>query len=107
MMETILRNIFAEGKERMLQRKVYYDNLGADAADRIRAQMRREGEGFLRRINRLLSSYDRDRNPQAPGGKRHYAALRVYFFATSPGGGKPALPVRGARSKPPIGRKRK
>jgi hypothetical protein len=107
LIETILRNIFAEGKERMLQRKVYYDNLGADAADRIRAQMRREGERFLRRINRLLSSYDRDRNPQAPGGERHYAALGVYFFDTSPGGGKPALPVRAARSKPAAGRKRK
>jgi hypothetical protein len=107
LIETILRNIFAGGKERMLQRKVYYDNLGADAADRIRAQMRREGERFLCRINRLLSTYDRDRNPQAPGGERHYAALGVYFFDTSPSNGKPALPVRAARSKAPTGRKRK
>src|SRR5260370_944697 len=100
LIETILRNIFAEGKERMLQRKVYYDNLGADAADRIRAQMRREGERFLRRINRLLSRYDRDRNPQAPGGERHYAALGVYFFDTSTSARKHALPVRPPRLRP-------
>jgi Family of unknown function (DUF6502) len=77
---TILRNIFSGRNERLLQRKVYYDNLGSDAADRVRAQMRREGERFLRRINRLLSRFDRDRNPQAPGGERYYASLGVYFF---------------------------
>ncbi len=107
LIETILRNIFAEGKERMLQRKVYYDNLGADAMDRIRAEMRREGERFLRRINRLLSRYDRDRNPHAPGGESHYAALGVYFFDESPSGGKYAPPARAARSKQATGRKRK
>ncbi|HEV3109215.1 MAG TPA: DUF6502 family protein [Candidatus Binataceae bacterium] len=104
LIETILRNIFAGGKERMLQRKVYYDNLGADAMDRVRAEMRREGERFLRRINRLLSKYDRDRNPQAPGGERRYATLGVYFFDDSE---KPAPPVRAARSKRTSGRKRK
>jgi Family of unknown function (DUF6502) len=82
LIETILRNIFSARKERLLQRKVYYDNLGSAAADRVRAQMRREGERFLRRINRLLSRFDRDRNPQAPGGEPYYASLGVYFFET-------------------------
>jgi len=80
LIETILRNIFAEGRERLLQRKVYYDNLGSDAAARIRTEIRREGERFLRRIDRLLSRYDRDRNPHAPGGDRRYAALGIYFL---------------------------
>ena len=80
LIETILRNIFAEGRERLLQRKVYYDNLGSDAAARIRTEIRREGERFLRRIDRLLSRYDRDRNPDAPGGDRRYAALGIYFL---------------------------
>ena len=107
LIETILRNIFGGEKERMLQRKIYYDNLGADAVDRIRAEMRREGERFLRRINRLLSRYDRDRNPRAPGGERHYAALGVYFFDDTVSGGRHASPVRAARSKQARGRKRK
>jgi len=80
LIETILRNVFAEGRERLLQRKVFYDNLGSDAATRIRTQIRREGERFLRRIDRLLSHYDRDRNPRAPGGDRRYAALGIYFL---------------------------
>lgn len=81
---TILRNIFSESGELLLQRKVYFDNLGSDAAARIRAEMRREGEQFLQRINRLLASYDRDRNPRAPGGDRHYAGVGVYYFEAEP-----------------------
>jgi uncharacterized protein DUF6502 len=80
LVETVLRNIFDEGSSRLLQRKVYYDNLGGDGTARIRAEMRREGERFLRRVNRLLARYDRDRNPSAPGGERLYAGLGVYFF---------------------------
>jgi uncharacterized protein DUF6502 len=80
LIETILRNTFAEEPELLLQRKVYYDNLGSEAATRIRAKMRREGERFLRRMNRLLAAYDRDRNPQAAGGERYYAGIGVYFF---------------------------
>jgi uncharacterized protein DUF6502 len=84
LVETILRNILVEERERLLQRKVYFDNLGSDAVMRVRAEVRREGERFLRRMNRLLARYDRDRNPKAPGGERHYAALGVYFFDAKP-----------------------
>src|SRR6266542_2615269 len=84
LVETILRNILVEERERLLQRKVYFDNLGSDAATRVRAEVRREGERFLRRMNRLLARYDRDRNPKAPGGERHYAGLGVYFFDEKP-----------------------
>ena len=82
LIETILRNAFAESSEPLLQRKVYYDNLGGDAMQRIRAEMRREGERFLRRVNRLLARHDRDRNPKAAGGDRHYGGVGVYFFET-------------------------
>jgi hypothetical protein len=46
----------------------------------VRAAMRREGERFLRRVNRLLAAHDRDRNPRAAGGERYYAGIGVYFF---------------------------
>ena len=80
LIDTILTNIFAESDEPLLQRKVYFDNLGKEASARIRAEMRREGERFVRRVNRLLSRYDRDRNPRAPAGDRYYAGVGVYFF---------------------------
>src|SRR5438093_4332329 len=97
LVETILRNILAEERERLLQRKVYFDNLGSDAARRIRAEMRREGERFLRRMNRLLARYDRDRTPKAPGGERHYAGLGVYFFDERPAAGR-ALRARAGKA---------
>jgi hypothetical protein len=80
LIETILVNILGETNERLLQRKVFFDNLGAEGGSRVRAEMRREGERFLRRVNRLLARYDRDRNPRAPGGDRHYAGVGVYYF---------------------------
>jgi hypothetical protein len=93
LVDTILRNILGEG-DRLLQRKVFFDNLGADAAGRIRAEMRREGERFLRRVNRLLARHDRDRNPRADGGDRHYAGIGVYFFEG------PSAPARPERTRP-------
>jgi len=93
LVETILRNVLAERADPALQRKVYFDNLGSDGADRIRAEMRREGERFLRRVNRLLSRYDRDRNPNAPGGNAYYAGIGVYFFEDE------AAPQSGARPR--------
>jgi hypothetical protein len=99
LVETILRNVLAERADPALQRKVYFDNLGSDGADRIRAEMRREGERFLRRVNRLLSRYDRDRNPKAPGGDPYYAGIGVYFFEdeSAPQGGTRPPRKRAAR----------
>ncbi len=78
--ETMLGNIFDEEAEALLQRKVFYDNLGAAGAERVRREMRREGERFLRRVDRLLAKHDRDRNPQAADGDRRYAGMGVYYF---------------------------
>jgi hypothetical protein len=103
LIETILQNIFAEQSERLLQRKVYYDNLGGDAQKQIRAAMRREGERFLRRVNRLLAKHDRDRNPKAAGGERYYAGIGVYFFESSEQRGAP----RPSRPRRPAARRAK
>lgn len=80
MVETLLRNVLAEEPFPLLQRKVYYDNLGSDAMPRLRREIRRQGERFLRGMNRLLAKYDRDRNPRAPGGARRSAGIGLYAF---------------------------
>ncbi len=80
LVETMLRNIVADAGDLLLQRKVYYDNLGVSGLGRVREQVRREGERFLRRVDRLLSKFDRDRNAKAPGGDRQYAGVGVYYF---------------------------
>ncbi len=76
---TIVHNI--EHPERPhLQRKVMYDNIGADALKALNVEARRLGEEFIRRANALLASYDRDRNDEAPGGKRTRVVLGTYYF---------------------------
>jgi len=102
LIETILHNIFNADQDLLLQRKVYYDNLGSAAAKRIRTELRREGERFLRRTNRLLARYDRDRNPKAAGGERLYAGLGVYVFESMANVDPPAQappPRKSRRSK--------
>lgn len=94
LVETILRNTFDEISAPLFQRKVYYDNLGSDAAARIRAELRREGERFLLRVNRLLAKHDRDRNPKAAGGDRYYAGIGAYFFENTGNREAPPAPAR-------------
>jgi len=92
----ILGNIERPDSPR-LQRKVVYDNVGAEALAEIRQKSAQLGEEFLRRGNALLSSYDRDRAAQAPGGRRSRVVLGIYFFDeeegdTQPPSASPAKP---------------
>lgn len=76
---TIMSNIDKPEAPR-LQRKVVYDNVGSEALAEIRQKTAQLGEEYLRRANSLLASYDRDRSPDAPGGRRSRVVLGIYFF---------------------------
>jgi hypothetical protein len=75
---TIAHNIDAPDAS-WLQRKVAYDNLGADALPELREAAKVIGTDFVRSANALLAARDRDRNPAAPGGRRSRAMLGVYY----------------------------
>lgn len=75
----IAHNLEHPAHDAFLQQKVVYDNIGADALEELRAELRRLGEAFLRRVNKIISAKDRDRNPKAPGGERRRVALGVYY----------------------------
>jgi len=94
---TIVHNIENPDSAR-LQRKVVYDNVGAQALEQLRAEARRLGEEFIRRANTLLASYDRDRNPDAPAGKRSRVVLGAYYFEeeTTPREKPDTAPVKSA-----------
>ena len=77
--DTIAANIERPEAPR-LQRKVVYDNVGSEALEEIRQRSAELGEEFLRRANALLASYDRDRVPEAPGGRRSRVVLGIYHF---------------------------
>jgi hypothetical protein len=76
---TIMHNI-EHGDTPWLQRKVAYDNIGGDALPALQEEARHAGLDFVRRANALLSSYDRDRHPEAPGGRRSRVVVGVYYF---------------------------
>jgi hypothetical protein len=83
LVQTMVHNIFSQGKNLWVQQKVSYDNIGDDVTARVRAELRSKAERFLSETDRLLARYDRDRNPQAPGGERRYAGLGVYYFESA------------------------
>lgn len=76
---TIVHNV-EHGEAPWLQRKVVYDNIGADALVALREEARQAGLDFVRRANALLASYDRDRNSAAPAGRRSRVVVGVYYF---------------------------
>jgi hypothetical protein len=96
---TIARNI-EKPDDPWLQRKVVYDNVGAEALPEIEAEARHLGEEFIRRANVLIASYDRDRNPAAPGGERTRVVLGAYFFA-APADAEAAPPAEKPPQSPP------
>jgi len=75
---TIVHNI-EKPENAWLQRKVVYDNIGSDGLHQLEVESRRLGEEFIRRANALLASYDRDRTPHAPGGRRTRVVLGAYY----------------------------
>jgi hypothetical protein len=92
---TIAHNI-DEPEAPWLQRKVRYDNIGADALPELREAARSAGEEFVRRANALLAARDRDRNPGAPGGRRSRATLGVYYCEAD---SEPDDPPRSGRAR--------
>lgn len=104
--QTIAHNIEEPGTP-WLQRKVVYDNIGADALVALEAEARQLGEEFLRRANTLLASYDRDRNPSAPGGEQRRVVLGAYFLIDEEDATAAAEPPENNDPPPPPGRIRR
>lgn len=98
----ITHNIDHPDEEPFLQRKVWYDNIGHRALAELRHKVREAGTGFVQEINQVIASYDRDRNPEAPGGARKRVVLGVYYFEEDY---RPAQPETEAGE--PAGEKRK
>ncbi len=101
---TIMHNI-EHADAAWLQRKVVYNNVGSEALAELHAAARRVGEAFIRQANGLLASYDRDRNPRAPGGKRSRVVLGAYYFEEE--GTPPEPPAVASADPPPPGRIRR
>ncbi|MFN8628547.1 MAG: DUF6502 family protein [Candidatus Binatia bacterium] len=82
------------------QRKVVYDNIGAEALPEVRAAARRLAEDFIRRANSLLAAHDRDRNPRAAGGPRTRVVLAAHYFEEGVASPEPPPSKQDARPTP-------
>jgi hypothetical protein len=80
LIRAIAHNIESPRDEVFLQRKVFYDNVGSDAVAELRHRVREAGGRFVEEMNEVFASYDRDRNPHAPGGSRKRATLGLYYL---------------------------
>ncbi len=77
--DTIVHNLESPG-EPWFHRKVVYDNIGADSLPDLRRDTGVAGESLIREANALLAARDRDRNPEAPGGRRSRVVVATYYF---------------------------
>jgi len=80
LIRAIAHNIESPREETFLQRKVFYDNIGAEALAELRRRVRDGGGKFVQEMNEVFAGYDRDRNADAPGGRRKRAVLAVYYL---------------------------
>ncbi len=110
---TIVHNIESPDPP-WFHRKVVYDNVGADALPALREQAREAGETLVRETNALLAASDRDRNPDAPGGRRTRVVVATYWYeepfdpeeAAGEAAATPRLPGRITRSSRAAGGRR-
>lgn len=80
LISAIAHNIEAPQDDAFLQRKVFYDNIGADGIVELRRLVREAGGEFVQQMNEAFAHLDRDRNTDAPGGRRQRAVLGVYYL---------------------------
>ena len=77
---TIDNNITREADQRLLQRKVSYDNLPAEILPELRQLSAQKGQVLLEELDSWLSHHDRDNNPSVSGTGRHRAGIGIYYF---------------------------
>ena len=82
---TIDNNITREADQRLLQRKVSYDNLPAEILPELRQISAQKGQLLLEELDALLSQHDRDNNPSVSGTGRNRAGIGIYYFEEDTG----------------------
>jgi hypothetical protein len=80
LIRAIAHNIESPRQDAFLQRKVFYDNIGADGLEGLRRIVREAGGQLIQQMNEVFANLDRDRNPEAPGGRRKRAVLGLYYL---------------------------
>ena len=80
LIDTIDHNIFSPEKERYFQRKVAYDNVPGNSADRFRKLSADKAQQLLVELDRWLAAHDRDATPSVEGSGRKKVGLGIYYI---------------------------
>ena len=80
LIETIDHNISHKDDGRRFQRKVAYDNVPIEAAERFRRLSAEQAQPLLESLDRWLSRHDRDANPSVAGTGQKKVGLGIYYF---------------------------
>jgi hypothetical protein len=80
LINTIEHNLMPAGAEPFFQRKVMYDNLPADSAERFRNLSKKQAQALIEKWDQWLAEHDRDENPKVSGEGRIRAGFGIYYF---------------------------
>jgi Family of unknown function (DUF6502) len=80
LINTIEHNLQHGATEPFFQRKVMYDNLPAQSAERFRNLSKKQAQALIEKWDQWLAEHDRDENPQATGEGRIRAGFGIYYF---------------------------
>lgn len=84
LIDTIDHNLNCPLGDAYFQRKVFYNNLPAEAIPEFKELAARHAQQLLELLDRWLAERDRDSNPQSPGTGRRGAGVGIYYFEESP-----------------------
>ena len=80
LIDTIDHNISHSRDGRRFQRKVAYDNVPVEAAEKFRSLSAEKAQQLLESLDRWLARHDRDSNPSVDGTGKKKVGLGVYYF---------------------------
>jgi hypothetical protein len=80
LINTIEHNLQRGAIEPMFQRKVMYDNLPAESAERFRNMSKKQAQALIEKWDQWLAEHDRDENPEVVGEGRIRAGFGIYYF---------------------------
>ena len=80
LISTIAHNLESSPSEAFLQRKAMYDNIPEEAQERLRELIARLGREFIETIDREISRFDRDVNPDVRGKGRKKVGVGIFYF---------------------------
>ncbi len=77
---TIRHNLDADADETLFQRKVFYDNLSADALPKLRDLTADQGQALLEQLDTWMAAHDHEVHPELEGPAGRRAGIGIYYF---------------------------